>query len=233
MADPITLRDGTTGWVWPLLQTDKEALIEEFEKLSPESRRRRFLSPVMHLSEEMVRHLVDDVDGVDHIALVLMVEADPEDPELVPVAIARIVRYPDHPSAADLAVTVKDDWHGRGCATALLKVLLPMRPVGVTHIVTEVVEDNPASLAMLKALGPTTVTSTGMGVLDVEVDLSGSVAEPVPSADGLPEPERSPWRDRLRARDRLCRLLTSAALWHLALLRTFPVLRTVSQTGTR
>ena len=34
---------------------------------------------------------------------------------------ARIVRYEDAPDAADLAVTVKDDWQGRGVATVLLE----------------------------------------------------------------------------------------------------------------
>ena len=98
-------------WVWPLLPTDREALVREFETLSPESRRRRFLGPVVHLSEAMLKHLVDEVDGVDHVALILMVEVGDD---LEPAGIARCVRYADQPEAADVAVTVKDDWQGHG-----------------------------------------------------------------------------------------------------------------------
>ena len=58
MADEVTLRDGTPGWVWPLLPTDRNVLVAEFESLSPESRRRRFLGPVVHLSDAMLQHLV-------------------------------------------------------------------------------------------------------------------------------------------------------------------------------
>lgn len=203
MVDQVVLRDGTPAWVWPLLPTDREALVEEFEHLSPESRRRRFLRPVMHLSDAMLQHLVDEVDGLDHVALVLMAEVGDD---LVPAGIARCVRYPQQREAADVAVTVKDDWHGRGVATALLDVLMRSRPYGVTHLLTEVAADNPASLAMLRRLGPTKVMDTGMGILDVEVDLESSgrflVTEEPP--ERLHRVLENPDRRTLRARDRVC-----------------------------
>ena len=104
----------------------------------------------------MLDHLVDEVDGVDHVALVLVVIGD--DHKGVPVGLARMIRYADDPTAADVAVTVVDEWQGRGVATALLAELVRERPEGVTHIVTTVAADNAASLAMLARLG--TVAST-------------------------------------------------------------------------
>ena len=126
MIEQVTLRDGTDAFVVPLERTDRAALVAEFETLSPESQRRRFLAPVRHLSDAMLDHLVDDVDGVDHIALVLCVETSPDVYD--PVALARMVRYADVTDAADLAVTVKDEWQGRGVATVLLEVLMRRRP---------------------------------------------------------------------------------------------------------
>jgi hypothetical protein len=75
-----------------------------------------------------------------------------------------------------------DPWHGRGVATALLPVLVARRPEGVTGIVTAVATDNPASIAMLKRLGPTEVIPMGGGALEVRIDLSGSPRVPVPPA---------------------------------------------------
>ena len=121
-----------------------------------------------HLSDEMLEHLVDDVDGVDHVALVLCVETSPGTYD--PVALARIVRYADVPDAADLAVTVKDAWQGRGVATVLLEVLMRHRPPGVQRIVTEVFNDNPASLGMLRRLGAVTEQDNGFGVYGVVVE---------------------------------------------------------------
>jgi GNAT superfamily N-acetyltransferase len=128
MIEQVTLRDGTDAFVVPLERTDRAQLAAEFETLSPESRRRRFLAPVRHLSDAMLEHLVDDVDGIDHVALVLCAETTPDVYD--PVALARIVRYADVTDAADLAVTVKDEWQGRGVASALLDVLVRARPAG-------------------------------------------------------------------------------------------------------
>lgn len=201
MIDEIQLRDGTAAMVWPLLKSDRAKLVEEFEKLSTESRHQRFLSPVAHLSESMLRHLVDDVDGVDHVALVLVAEV--EDGVFDPLAIARMVRYDDMPDAADLAVTVRDDWQGRGVASALLDVLVRHRPPGVTHVLTEVAVDNPASLAMLRRLGHTQVEQSGPSSYDVEVDLDD--IGPHERTDPTSEPAaRAERREHLQTRDLLC-----------------------------
>lgn len=214
MIEQVTLRDGTDAFVVPLEHTDRATLAAEFETLSPESKRRRFLAPVRHLSDAMLEHLVDDVDGVDHVALVLCAETSPDVYD--PVALARMVRYADATDAADLAVTVKDEWQGRGVASVLLEVLARRRPVGVARVVTEVLQDNPASLAMLRHLGPVSLEDEGHGVYGVVVELA-----PVPSLDGaaampLPVPparvgaraapllrERR-HREQLRARDQVC-----------------------------
>ena len=196
MADQVVLPDGTAAWVWPLLPTDRRALVAEFEQLSPESVRSRFLGPVVHLTEAMLHTLVDDVDGVDHVALVLLAEVGDD---VLPVAIGRIVRYPDQPDAADLAITVKDAWQGRGVATALMPLLVAQRPPGVTRIVTEVAAGNPASLAMLRRVGDVHATSDSLDATEVEVAL-------VPDADPTPLPAAryAEWRRNLYTRDLVC-----------------------------
>jgi RimJ/RimL family protein N-acetyltransferase len=207
MIEQVTLRDGTDAFVVPLERTDRAQLAAEYETLSPESQRRRFLAPVRHLSDAMLEHLVDDVDGIDHVALVLCAESTPDVYD--PVALARIVRYADATDAADLAVTVKDEWQGRGVATALLDVLVRARPVGVTRIVTEVLKDNPASLAMLRRLGAVSLEDEGNGVYGVVVDLAAGAAVPPPrspesgrrSAPLLRDPHH---RHALHTRDQVC-----------------------------
>ena len=153
-------------------------LREAYEHLSPESRRRRFLGTVPHLTRAMLDHLVDEVDGVDHVALVLVVISD--DHEGVPVGLARMIRYADDPTAADVAVTVVDEWQGRGVATALLAELVRERPEGVTHIVTTVAADNAASLAMLARLGTVASTPVEDNRVDVRIDLTPPALEAQP-----------------------------------------------------
>jgi RimJ/RimL family protein N-acetyltransferase len=166
---PVRLRDGTEAFVVPLVRANREALRREYEHLSAETRFDRFLAAVPELTETMLDHLVDEVDEVDHVALVLLV-LTPDGTEL-PLGLARIIRYPHDPTAADVAVTVVDDWHGRGVATALLQVLMRHRPQGVERIKTVVSAGNVASLAMLRRLGEAEVGEPEAGVQRVVVEL--------------------------------------------------------------
>ena len=136
----MRLRDCTPAIVVPLVHANREALRHEYEHLSAETRFDRFLAAVPELTDTMLDHLVDEVDGVDHVALVLLVTT--ADGTELPLGLARIIRYPHDPTAADVAVTVVDGWHGRGVATALLDVLMRRRPAGVERIVTVVKADN-------------------------------------------------------------------------------------------
>lgn len=201
LVEHVHLRDGTNAWVGPLLHSDREDLAREYRTLSFASKRHRFLSAIRELSPAMLDHLVDGVDGVNHVAWVIFAE---QAGGLVPAGIGRIVRHREKPDTADVAVTVKDEWQGRGVATALMPVLAAHCPPGVNHILTEVADDNPAPLAMLRRVGPTRVHRAGAGVIDVEVDLHGEGPLQLPAADGqrlhpvLDDPSRAP----LRRRDR-------------------------------
>jgi RimJ/RimL family protein N-acetyltransferase len=181
VATELRLRDGTAAIVWSLLPSDREALREAYEHLSPESQFHRFLTPVPHLTEAMLDHLVDEVDGIDHVARVLFVLDD--DQTGYPAGIARMIRYADEPTAADVAVTVADEYQGRGVASALLQELLRHRLEGIERIDTMVAGDNPASLAMLRRLGETTVSSEGLNMLRVIVELP-----PEPDPEPKPDP---------------------------------------------
>lgn len=169
MATEVRLKDGTPALTWSVLPEDREAIREGYERLSERSRYLRFLAGVPHLTDQLLDHLVDEVDGIDHVALVLFVLDD--DHQGVPAGIARVIRYPGRPDVADVAVTVADEWQGRGVATALLHQLMRERPRGVTRIETTVAADNEASLAMMRRLGELTVTDVGSGRLDIRVDL--------------------------------------------------------------
>lgn len=201
LVERVTLRDGTQAWVGPLLRSDREDLAREYQTLSFASKRHRFLSAVRELTPGMLDHLVDEVDGVNHVAWVLFAE---QDGGMVPAGIGRIVRYPEQPDTADVAVTVKDEWQGRGVATALMPILAAHRPPGVTHVRTEIAEDNPVPLKMLRRAGATRIQHAGSGVLDVEVDLTGEGLPQTSAHEGQPLHGvlDTTSRQRLRTRDR-------------------------------
>jgi GNAT superfamily N-acetyltransferase len=173
----IALRDGTPALVWPLLSTDAGGLREAFRSLSDDARWSRFLTRRTELDDGMLRQLVDGVDGVRHIALVLV--ALPADAPGAPVGVGRLVQADDDPATADIALTVADGWRGRGVGTALARALVAQRPAAVRRIVTVAADGNRPILALLSRLGTTTTRRTGSGVIEVTVEL----ARPTPVRD--------------------------------------------------
>src|ERR1035437_1270880 len=145
------LRDGTPAMIWPLLPTDADMLREGFRRLSPDSRQRRFLAVLGDLDDKMIRLLVDSGDGGHHIALLLI--ALPRGGEEGRLGVPHLVQGPADPASADIAVTVLDDWQGRGAGTALVSALMQRRPAAVTRLCTVVEAGNRASLALLAGAG--------------------------------------------------------------------------------
>ncbi len=144
----VTLRDGARVTLRPIALEDKPVLAASFDRLSDESRYRRFLAPKGRLSAAELDYLVD-VDHKDHEAIVAI---DPSSGE--GLGVARYVRSTDDPEIAEVAVTVADDWQGRGLGRALLERLTyRARREGVRRFSALVLSDNRASLGLLESVG--------------------------------------------------------------------------------
>src|SRR6266516_2026316 len=108
--------EGTRILVRPILAEDKDRLREGLGRLSDESRYRRFLTSLEHLSDEQVRRLTE-IDYVNHMAWVALDLARPTHPG---IAVARYVRLAEDPTIAEPAVTVLDEYRaeesGRSCS---------------------------------------------------------------------------------------------------------------------
>ena len=123
----------------------------------------------VHGRDENHPRRADSVDGVRHIALLLIVL--PPEGEEESAGVAHLVQNPDDPTIADIAVTVADDWQGRGAGTALAAELLQRRPAAVTRLRTLVAAGNRASLALLAGAGRVSSGLPEQGVLEVTVEL--------------------------------------------------------------
>lgn len=144
-----TLRDGTTVRVRPIEPDDKALLLAGFERLSEQSRYRRFLAPVPKLSEEQLRYLTE----IDHDAHEAIVAVDAERP-WEGFGVARYVRLANAPDVAEAAVTVIDEYQGRGLGTLLL-VLLARTAIerGIRSFRAYVLEENRPMRDLLESLG--------------------------------------------------------------------------------
>jgi RimJ/RimL family protein N-acetyltransferase len=153
------LRSGDWVLVRPLHRDDSPALAAVVEKLSEQSRYRRFHSLTSHLSEQKLRSLTD-IDHHTHDALVALV---PRSPEIL--GVARFVRDAEDSGTAELAIMVGDDWQRRGLGTLLLGQLARRAAnVGISDFTAEILAENTPTLALVHQLGTSDLTHHGQTV---------------------------------------------------------------------
>jgi GNAT superfamily N-acetyltransferase len=163
---PIALRDGSRVRIRRLRHSDRQRLFLGFRRLTPESRYRRFLAPTPTLSEGTVHYLVE-IDHRNHEALIALNEMRNEG-----VGVARYVRDPARPNAAAVAVTVVDDWQGRGLGTLLLEgITMRAREEGVDTFTALMLVENGQMMDLLERLGAVRVVDPAAGTVEVEVHL--------------------------------------------------------------
>ena len=162
---PVVLRDGSQVQIRPVRGSDAPLLADGFARLSARSRQQRFLSPKHSLSAAELRFLTE-VDHHDHEAIGALSPADGRG-----VGIARYIRDPGDPEAAEIAVTIADDWQGRGLGTELLARLSDRaRQEGICRFTATVAYGNAAMATLLQNMGAE-LAGHDHGTVDYVVDL--------------------------------------------------------------
>ena len=143
-AQRVRTRGGAELCIRQVRPDDKRLIAEGIERLSPESRYRRFFRPLDRLSERDLVYLTE-IDHTDHEALVAI---DPGTGALV--GVARYVRGAE-PHLAEVSVAVGDPWQRRGVATALLERLVERaREAQITHFVALVLDENVEAIKLFE-----------------------------------------------------------------------------------
>ena len=163
---PTVLRDGSAVLIRQVRGSDAPLLADGFARLSARSRQMRFLSPKHSLSAAELRFFTE-VDHHDHEAIGALSAADGRG-----VGIARYIRDSGDPTAAEIAVTIVDDWQGRGLGTELLARLSDRaRQAGICRFIATVAYGNAAMTGLLQNMGAE-LAGHGPGTVDYEVVLN-------------------------------------------------------------
>jgi RimJ/RimL family protein N-acetyltransferase len=161
----VELRDGSAVIVRPIRPTDRDAVLQGFDGLSEQSRYQRFLTPMPELSESQLRYLTE-VDHHDHEALIAFDASSGEG-----IGVGRFVRLDDRISA-EAAITVVDDWQGRGVGTALAHLLADRaRAEGIERLTSLLLASNRQMRDLLASLGPSETTADDGTTIEVAVAL--------------------------------------------------------------
>ena len=136
--------------VRPVDAADAAAMRAFVETMSAASRRYRFHAGVQRCSEAFAQALCH-ADGSRTLVLVALApNAEAGGTHIV--GEARCVTDDDDRSAAEFAVAVADDWHGRGLAARLLAELAARAlPQGVRWFYGDVLEDNEPMQGLMRS----------------------------------------------------------------------------------
>lgn len=142
------LKDGTAVTIRPLRPEDIGIEREFIQRLSPQSRRFRFLSTFAVPSERLLEQLtkLDAATGAAFVAIAVESGVERE------VGVARISAVGD--GRAEFAVTVRDDWQHKGLGTLLTKhVIEAARQRGLSAVYSVDASENHPMNAFAKTLG--------------------------------------------------------------------------------
>ncbi len=160
-----TLTDGRVALLRPLDSSDRERIVAAFNRLSEESRYRRFFAPLHELSDRSLEYLTD-IDHSDHEAIIAL---DQVTDELI--GVARYVRGEPGGDRAEAAVVVADDWQHVGLGRVLLEQLVARaRAEGICRFTALVQADNRRALELLAEIGPTSRSLEG-GLVELDIEL--------------------------------------------------------------
>jgi RimJ/RimL family protein N-acetyltransferase len=114
----IRLKSGLAVDIRALEPTDGPALTAAYERLSDETKYKRFMAAKPHLSRRDVVYLTR-IDGDRHVALVATLAGEHDQI----IGVARFVRLPEDPETAEFAIVIGDPYQGDGLGSALMSRL--------------------------------------------------------------------------------------------------------------
>ena len=154
-------------WLGP---EDAHRIRAGFERLSPASRYRRFFTAMPRLPDAMLARL-SATDGWNHVAI--GAETLPAFGGMAAEAgVARFHRVAGRPDAAEVAVTVIDEFQGRGLGRILLRELaIAARERDVNVLVADVLPDNAPMIRLIRKLDPTALPELRDGVWTYEMSI--------------------------------------------------------------
>ena len=172
VSEPLHLADTRCVWLRPLSFEDAPRLVDLCQRISPESRRRRFLRSTVPCDAREAERLAS-VDQAERVAVAVVPSPAPDAPI---IGVGRF--HTDSPRHAELALLVDDPYQGVGLGRLLLNRLADQAFRQGLHVLEgHVFYDNQPMLHLLRTSGhPVQVRWDGGDVLSVELEVGQLVA---------------------------------------------------------
>ena len=144
----VTLRDGRTVHLRAVLPTDEEEILQAFDRMGPQSRYMRFMSPVKDANVQRLRTVLASFPEKG-MAIAATVTA-PDGIDIVGTASF----FDLGGASCEFAIAIPDEWGGKGLGRALMTALIgEARARGLEKMHGFVLAQNGAMLGLAKRMG--------------------------------------------------------------------------------
>ena len=144
-----TLLDGTQVAIRPIARGDSVLEREFIARLSPQTRRLRFLGSMSEPGDDLIRRLTD-IDYEHDVAFIALITQEGAQRE---IGVCRFSMSDDRRSC-EFAVTVADEWQKKGLGSILMRHLIDVaRARGVRKMISIDAADNSAMSDLARFLG--------------------------------------------------------------------------------
>jgi RimJ/RimL family protein N-acetyltransferase len=172
-----TTKRGRAVRVRHILPEDAALLVDLYRKLSPETRRLRFMSAGAPLPDEALWAEAMRRSHIDPLVEAALLATVPEEGAERAVGVARMVRDTVETSQAELAIVLRDDYQAEGLGTALFDLLLQVALVrGLKRLWIVSLAENEGMHRLVRRSGLPFTSQTSRGETTMVIALGGETA---------------------------------------------------------
>jgi acetyltransferase len=143
----VTLKDGSTIRVRPVLPEDEPLYVSFFNQVTPEDLRLRFFAPVKDFSHGFIARLTQ----LDYARAIALAAIDPATGALM--GVVRLHADANH-EEGEYAILLRSDLKGRGLGWRLMQLMIAYAKAdGLKRISGQILRENSTMLSMVAALG--------------------------------------------------------------------------------
>lgn len=171
----ITTRRGRAVHIRHIVPEDAALLVDLFDRLSLETRRLRFFTPKPDVPDEVIWPEAMRLSNINPLVQAALIGTIQETANEHAVGVARLVREPDDPTTAEVAIVVRDDYQGEGLGTVLFDLLIQVAMVrGLKRLRAISLAENEAVHRLVRKTGLPVTSQTLRGETTMIISLRDS-----------------------------------------------------------